>query len=61
MKVSIPKRLLEHLTFDPVRGEYAMLVCNSPIGRTPLQVVKPGPVRYRVEIRPDGYIVLFPR
>lgn len=61
MEVLIPKRLLEYLTFDPVRGEYAMFVCNSPIGRTPLQVVKPGPVKYRVEIRPEGYIVLIPR
>lgn len=61
MEFSIRKRLLEHLTFDPVRGEYAMLVCNNPIGKTPPQVIKPGPVKYRVEIRPEGYIVLIPR
>ncbi|UEP35952.1 hypothetical protein LL998_06590 [Burkholderia ambifaria] len=61
MKVSVPKRLLEQLHFDPAHDSYSILVCPGPSSRTPYQVVKPGPVKYRVEIRPEGYIVVIPR
>ncbi|MBR8257693.1 hypothetical protein [Burkholderia ambifaria] len=61
MEISIPKKLLERLHFDPVRGEYSIFIWPGPGGRTPYQVVKLGPVKYRVEIRPEGYIVVIPR
>ncbi|WP_431226864.1 hypothetical protein [Burkholderia contaminans] len=61
MEISIQKRLLEYLHLDPVRSGYTMLVWNSLIGGTPFQGVMPVPVKYRVEIRPEGYIVVIPR
>ncbi|WP_146756318.1 hypothetical protein [Burkholderia cepacia] len=61
MEVSVPKLLLERLNFDETRGEYSIFIWPGPEGRTPFQVVKPGPVKYRVGIRPEGYIVLISR
>ncbi|WP_156447856.1 hypothetical protein [Burkholderia sp. MSMB2157WGS] len=61
MKVSVPKKLLERLHFDAAHCSYSILLWPGPDGRTPYQVVKPGPVKYRVEIRPEDYIVLIPR
>lgn len=61
MEVSVQKWLLERLNFDAAHGSYSMLVWPGPGGRTPYQVVKPGPVKYRVEICPAGYIVVIPR
>ncbi|MFP3475476.1 hypothetical protein [Burkholderia ambifaria] len=61
MKISVPKWLFERLHFDETRGEYSIFIWPGPDGRTPPQVIKPGPVKYRVEIRPEGYIELIPR
>ncbi|MCA8431891.1 hypothetical protein [Burkholderia seminalis] len=61
MKISEPKRLLERLHFDEIRGEYSIFIWPSPGGQPLYRVIKPGPVKYRVEIRPEGYIVLIPR
>lgn len=61
MQVSVPKWLLERLNFDAAYGSYSILVWPGPDGRTLYEVVKPGPVKYRVEICPEGYIVVFPR
>ncbi|HET9800648.1 MAG TPA: hypothetical protein VFP82_03090 [Chthoniobacterales bacterium] len=48
MKVSVLKRLLERLHFDAAHGSYSILLW-------------PGPVKYRVEICLEEYIVLIPR
>lgn len=61
MKVSVPKWLLERLNFGDAHDIYSILIWSGPSSRTPYQVVKPGPVKYRVEIRPEGYIVVIPR
>ncbi|WP_145956492.1 hypothetical protein [Burkholderia pseudomallei] len=61
MKISVPKWLLERLHFDETRGEYSIFIWPGPSGQPLYRVVKPGPVKYRVEIRPEGYIVLIPR
>ncbi|WP_155754641.1 hypothetical protein [Burkholderia stagnalis] len=61
MKMSVPKRLLEPLHFDAAHGSYSIHLWPGPGGRTPYQVVKLRPVKYRVEIRPEGYIVLISR
>ncbi|MBZ5794715.1 hypothetical protein K8353_31820 [Burkholderia contaminans] len=61
MEVSVQKRFLERLHFDAAHGSYSILVWSGPDGRTPYEVVKPGPVKHRVEICPEGYIVVIPR
>ncbi|MDN7881363.1 hypothetical protein [Burkholderia aenigmatica] len=61
MKISVPKWLLERLHFDETRGEYSIFIWPGPGGRAPFQVVMAGPLKYRVEIRPEGYIVVIPR
>ncbi|MBR8246564.1 MULTISPECIES: hypothetical protein [Burkholderia cepacia complex] len=61
MKAFVPKGLLERLNFGDAHDSYSILVCPGPSSRTPYQVVKPGTVKYRVEIRPEGYIVVITR
>ena len=61
MKISVRKRLLERLHFDETRGEYSIFIWPGPSDQPLYRVVKPGPVKYRVEIRPEGYIVVIPR
>ncbi|HIE1649371.1 TPA: hypothetical protein ACXJGC_000589 [Burkholderia cenocepacia] len=61
MKISVSKLLLERLHFDETRGEYSVFIWPGPRGQPLYRVVKPGPVKCRVEIRPEGYIVLVSR
>lgn len=61
MKVPVPNGLFEHLHFDETRCEYSAFIWPGSSGQPLYRVVKPSPVKYRVEIRPEGYIVVIPR